>query len=350
MKRKVFTLFLSTVIAMSAIGCGRANDNKDNTGSVDNTENQGAGTIGSESVMESTENGTESDFNQLQLGNALELPEGFEGAEGETDAHGELEQVIAQHLNIAEEDYQNISYYYNYVDLNGDSKNEILVMVMGERLNQDGGNRLIWLDASGDSLTADSILQEFTGISAPVYISNHMTEGYRDLILCNNIGMNNDITQDNLGTGADDTGATDSNGAGTAEGNSAGTAEGNSTKTAEGNSTKTTEDNSTKTTEGNGAGTTEGNSAGTTENGATGTAAGNEGQTTEGNGAIGNDSDRGRSGYVLLTWKGDKYQEIQEGTVLEDLQGYEGSAIITNDMSRDFREDTYHFLGEAMNL
>jgi len=286
MKRKVFTLFLSTAIAMSAIGCGRANDKKDNTGSVDNTENQGAGTIGSESVMESTENGTESDFNQLQLGNALELPEGFEGAEGETDAHGELEQVIAQHLNIAEEDYQNISYYYNYVDLNGDSKNEILVMVMGERLNQDGGNRLIWLDASGDSLSADSILQEFTGISAPVYISNHMTEGYRDLILCNNIGMNNDITQDNLGTGTDETGA----------------------------------------------------------------AASDTSQAAGGNGSMESSSDNGRSGYVLLVWKGDKYQEIQEGTVLEDLQGYEGSAIITNDMSRDFREDTYHFLGEAMNL
>ena len=41
---------------------------------------------------------------------------------------------------------------------------------------------------------------------------------------------------------------------------------------------------------------------------------------------------------------------MNEGTVLNDLTGYEGNAVITNDLERDYREDTYHFLGEAMNL
>ena len=200
MKKKAITLLLTMAVAISAMGCGRGNDNKNNTGIVDNTENKGAGNVGTESVMENTETGTENDFNQLQLGNALELPEGFEGAEGETDAHGDLEKLIAKHLNIGEENYKSIRYYYNYVDLNGDSKNEILAMVMGESLNDQGGNRLLWIDASGDNLSADAIRQEFQGVSAPVYISNHMTDGYRDLILCNNIGINNDTAPGAAGT------------------------------------------------------------------------------------------------------------------------------------------------------
>ncbi|MCM1256231.1 MAG: hypothetical protein NC307_00060 [Roseburia sp.] len=279
MKRKAITLFLTMAVAVSAVGCGRANNNKNNTGTVNNTENQGVGILGSESVIESTE--LEADFNQLQLGNALELPEGFDGTEGETDAHGELEEIIAKHLNIEEKNYKDFRYYYNYVDLNGDSKNEILAMVLGEGLNDQGGNHLLWIDASGDNLSEDSIMQEFRGVSAPVYISNHMTEGYRDLILCNNIGINNNATPGAAGVDEETENITE------------------------------------------GGGTTENNTADGTDN---------------------------NSGYVLLVWDGSKYQELEEGTVLEDLQGYEGNAVITNDLERDYREDTYHFLGEAMNL
>ena len=305
MKRKAITLFLTMAVAISGVGCGRGNDNKNNTGIVDNTENKGAGNLGTESVMENTESGTENDFNQLQLGNALELPEGFEGTEGETDAHGDLEKVIAKHLNIGEENYKSIRYYYNYVDLNGDSKNEILAMVMGESLNDQGGNRLLWIDASGDNLSSDSILQEFQGVSAPVYISNHMTEGYRDLILCNNIGINNDTAPGAAGT---DNGT--ENGTNTTAGTNNGTENGTNTTAGTDNGTN------------NGAGTDNGTVKGTANN----------------------------SGYVLLVWNGSKYQEMNEGTVLNDLTGYEGNAVITNDLERDYREDTYHFLGEAMNL
>lgn len=329
MKRKAITLFLTMAVAISAVGCGRGNDNKNNTGIVENTENKGAGNVGTESVMENTESGTENDFNQLQLGNALELPEGFEGAEGETDAHGDLEKLIAKHLNIGEENYKSIRYYYNYVDLNGDSKNEILAMVLGESLNDQGGNRLLWIDASGDNLTTDAILQEFQGVSAPVYISNHMTEGYRDLILCNNIGINNDTAPGAAGT---ENGT--ANGTNTAAGTENGTANGTNTTAGTENGTA----NGTNTT----AGTDNGNL------GDTDTPAGaNNGNT---NGTSTMNGDKSNSGYVLLKWNGNKYQEINEGTVLNDLTGYEGNAVITNDLERDYREDTYHFLGEAMNL
>lgn len=335
MKRRAITLFLTMTVVLSAAGCGRANDNKNSTGMVDNTENQGAGNVGSESVMPNTETGTEADFNQLQLGNALELPEGFEGTEGETDAHGDLEQVIAKHLNIEEKNYKDFRYYYNYVDLNGDSKNEILAMVLGENLNDQGGNRLLWIDASDSKLSEDSILQEFQGVSAPVYISNHMTEGYRDLILCNNIGINNDTAPGAAGTDStnDSTAGTDNGG----NDNTAGTS-----NSADGAGTT---DNNTAGTD-NGAGTTNSNTtgtdngAGTTDNNTAGTGSGTANAAGTGN----------NSGYVLLVWNGNKYQEISEGTVLNDLQGYEGNAVITNDLERDYREDTYHFLGEAMNL
>lgn len=333
MKRKAITLFLTMTVVISAAGCGRANNNKNNTGIVDNTENRGEGNIGSETMMQSSEWGTEADFNQLQLGNALELPEGFEGAEGETDAHGDLEKLIAGHLNIEEKNYKDFRYYYNYVDLNGDSKNEILAMVLGENFNDQGGNHLLWIDASGSTLSEDSILQEFQGVSAPVYISNHMTEGYRDLILCSNIGINNDAATGAAGT---DNGG-NANAAGTDNGgnaNTAGTDNG-------GNVNTTGTENTAGTTDNNTAGGT-----GTTDNGAAGT---NHTAGT-GNGTANTAGTENNSGYVLLVWNGDRYQEINEGTVLNDLQGYEGNAVITNDLERDYREDTYHFLGEAMNL
>lgn len=118
--------------------------------------------------------------------------------------------------------------------------------------------------------------------------------------------------------------------------------------------------NGTNTTAGTDNGTTKGTStAAGTDNGTTGdantTAGTNNGNTKGTNTAAGtnNGNTNGtgtNSGYVLLKWNGNKYQEINEGTVLNDLTGYEGNAVITNDLERDYREDTYHFLGEAMNL
>ena len=292
MKKKAITLFLTMAVAISAMGCGRGNDNKNNTGIVDNTENKGAGNVGTESVMENTETGTENDFNQLQLGNALELPEGFEGAEGETDAHGDLEKLIAKHLNIGEENYKSIRYYYNYVDLNDDGRNEILALVLGQEVAGIDGNLLLWLDEPEDEkITSHSIRQVFRQVGAPIYISNHMTEGYRDLI----ITEHEDVYGENGPSDGEEVNA----------------------------------DNAGRTI---------------------------DGEETSMEKTAGLDETTGTNGaqlltveqtYLLLVWKGDKYQELEEGTALSSLDGYEGTAVLTNNIESNIANDNYHFLGEG---
>ena len=43
-----------------------------------------------------------------------------------------------------------------------------------------------------------------------------------------------------------------------------------------------------------------------------------------------------------------RIQELEEATAISSLDGYEGTAILTNNMESDIVTDNYHFLGEAM--
>ena len=52
--------------------------------------------------------------------------------------------------------------------------------------------------------------------------------------------------------------------------------------------------------------------------------------------------------YTLLVWTGEKYQELEEGAPLSGLGGYEGTAVLTNNLESDRINDNYHFLGESM--
>lgn len=222
MRRKQKYLFLTMVItAVMLWGCGTDKiDETKNTEEMVETEN----TVDhakeeTESIVDSTEN-----TNQLQLGTAVEIPEGWDGSLSEDTPKEDLEAAIQKHYQMSGEDWENARYYYNYVDLNGDSKNEILVMVVRgengagpsskdmnttgktksvssevERINetelsvpegaapsgrQGSGYTLLWIDSDAHEIQAKHIRQEFTDVKSPVYISNHMTGGYRDLILC----------------------------------------------------------------------------------------------------------------------------------------------------------------------
>lgn len=271
MKKNIFLLLLTIGTAMALFGCGRNNQ--------DHAEQKGTDAVGTENHAVSDVTGTESaadteNTSQLKLGTAVEIPESFEGELAETDAHESLERAIAKYCNVAEEDYFNVRYYYNYVDLNGDSNDEILALVLGHNIKGIDGNVLLWLDESDEDKISDaSVKQAFRQIGVPVYVSNHMTQGYRDLIIA-------DIRN-------------------------------------------TTDD-----------AVTEAGTDNVVSDGATG----------EGDGLM-NSVDQT---YKLLTWNGDQYQTLQEGKVLYHLEGYEGSAILTNNIESDWINDNYHVLGEAM--
>lgn len=288
MKKNVTLWFFAALISVVlAAGCGRREQDGSNgkaDGQTKGTENsQAVDQTGTEGAM-NTEEGT----SQLQLGSAVEIPESFDGKLAETKAHAGLERAIADYCGVAQEDYPNVRYYYNYVDLNGDGKNEILALVLGQQVSGIEGNALLWLhDEENQDMTKDSVRQAFRQVGAPVYISNHMTGGYRDLIIAD--GQNGSFgiqTQVN---------------------------EGNAGHTAEG------------------------------ENAPLGKTAGLDDTTGQNGGTVMSVQE-----YTLLIWTGEKYQEIEEGTALSDLAGYEGTAILTNNIESDFINDNYHFLGEGM--
>ena len=310
MKKKVMILFFASAILTSALtgcGCGRGNTN-DNT-NINGTEEMTQEEFGTETI-----NDTENASSQMQLGSAVEIPQGFDGQLAETEPHGQLERVIADYCGVAQEDYTNVRYYYNYADLNGDSKKEILALVFGENVTGIDGNVLLWIDgADDDNFTKDSVKQSFANVSAPVFISNHMTEGYRDLILANYTdaadeaaGNANGNTQaDNPDTVQARNQVQPKNAAAAQTGD----AQADTTDTAQEDTAVTTSENGTE------------QPAGTASMGV---------------------------GYRLLVFQGERYQTLEEGTALDSLDNYEGTAILTNDMERDMQNDNYHFLGEAL--
>lgn len=314
MKKKVMILFFASAILTSALtgcGCGRGNtggNTNDNT-NINGTEEMTQEEFGTETI-----NDTENAGSQMQLGSAVEIPQGFDGQLAETEPHGQLERVIADYCGVAQEDYTNVRYYYNYADLNGDSKNEILALVFGENVTGIDGNVLLWIDgADDDNFTKDSVKQSFANVSAPVFISNHMTEGYRDLILANYTdaadeaaGNANGNTQaDNPDTVQARNQVQPKNAAAAQTGD----AQADTTDTAQEGTVVTTSENGTE------------QPAGTASMGV---------------------------GYRLLVFQGERYQTLEEGIALDSLDNYEGTAILTNDMERDMQNDNYHFLGEAL--
>ena len=265
MKKRLALLFLSAVLVSATGGCGRNGQILENPGEdLADTQESALPNQKKEELVTSTE-----DTSHLQLGNAVEIPEGFKGELAEKEPLMELERVIEEYCSVAKEDYDDVRYYYNYVDLNGDSKDEILALVLGQKVPGIDGNVLLWLKEDGGNLTKESVRQSFAQVGVPVYISHHMTEGYRDLI----ITQNSDTAAVSAGAG-----------------------------------------------------------------GSTKEIALNEeavpislGQT-----------------YRILVWKGDRYQSLEEGTVLDDIRDKEGTAILTNNIESDFANDNYHYLGEAM--
>lgn len=299
MKKKLFLMLLTSTVLTSALaGCGR--NKEENTNDKANEDILATEEIrGEEAATESVVTTEES---VSQLGNAVEIPKGWDGKMAETDANEQLEKVIAEYCSVPEDHYANVRYFYNYVDLNGDSKDEILALVYGPEIAD--GNMLLWIDdAENKNLTKDSVRQSFKQVGSPIYISNHMTEGHRDLIVADYVGTTKG--EEN----AAQTRSVDSD---------------------------TTRENATKQAQPK------------EEAAATEEAVPTKLENTEGTDANGVEAISAGPQYKLLVWTGEKYQELAEGTVLENLNGYEGTAVITNDIESDFSNNTYHFLGEAM--
>lgn len=109
-----------------------------------------------------------------------QLPEGIEIVSSEKEKNEALEKLIIDEFEIPEDMLENTRYYYNYVDLNADGKEEIFVVVMGMYTSGTGGDSALIVYPVEDKLYVN---QRFTLINEPVIISDTMTNGAKEIIV-----------------------------------------------------------------------------------------------------------------------------------------------------------------------
>ena len=97
----------------------------------------------------------------------------------ETASNSELEKALIDEFALTDEQAKETRYYYNYVDLNGDGKNEIFAEVVGPYTGGSGGNSaVIFKDNNGVLEEVD----DFKFVRNPIIISSNKTNGWNDII------------------------------------------------------------------------------------------------------------------------------------------------------------------------
>ncbi|WP_251862364.1 tetratricopeptide repeat protein [Clostridium sp. Marseille-Q2269] len=90
-----------------------------------------------------------------------------------------LERALIKEFGL--EQYEdNIRYYYNKIDLNGDGTKEVFAYLVGPIVCGTGGcSAAIFKDENGEY----KLLTKFTLVNNPIIISNNKTNGYKDIIM-----------------------------------------------------------------------------------------------------------------------------------------------------------------------
>lgn len=141
MKKKLAVLVLALCVAGAVLsGCGQTEAGESGRQPENQTEIQ-APASQPEQEENSAESPAEGGAETSKEANVFTdwLPAGVEQVMAETEANPELEQAIIDYYEIPEESWGTTKYYYNYVDLNGDGKEEILAVVMGPYTSGSGG-------------------------------------------------------------------------------------------------------------------------------------------------------------------------------------------------------------------
>lgn len=217
MKRKTmykkFSMVLVCLMAIFLIGCGN-NNTADNNGANEpaasaepsaapSGDTQSGVVAGSETGQ--TNNNTTSgntqnnaDINGAgtamtgtpQASEANPINDRIKGYYSETVPYPLLETEIIDELDYENLDMSSTRYYYNYVDLNDDGIDEILVQLNGEYNTTKNGDTLLIVEQErrdNDDLDDDGfdVIAQYTAFVNPVIVSDHKTNGYRDLIFMN---------------------------------------------------------------------------------------------------------------------------------------------------------------------
>ena len=125
-----------------------------------------------------------------QASEANPINDNIRGYYSETTPYPVLENEIIDELDLENMDMTQTRYYYNYVDLDGDEIDEILVQLNGEYNTTKDGDTLLIVkqeNTTNDDQDDDGfdIIAKYTAFVNPVIVSDNSTNGYRDLIFMN---------------------------------------------------------------------------------------------------------------------------------------------------------------------
>lgn len=102
------------------------------------------------------------------------LPKDIKQEFSETEPNEQLRQTIVDHYQIPEDAWESTKYYYNYVDLDVDGKEEIIAVVIGSYTSGSGGDSALLLSETDGKLAVE---QAFTLVSTPIIIAEDGTSG-----------------------------------------------------------------------------------------------------------------------------------------------------------------------------
>lgn len=118
-----------------------------------------------------SESGSTDDTDELFTG---WLPEDVKQEFSETEPNEQLRQTIIDHYQIPEDAWESTKYYYNYVDLDVDGKEEIIAVVIGSYTSGSGGDSALLLSETDGKLAVE---QAFTLVNTPIIIAEDGTSG-----------------------------------------------------------------------------------------------------------------------------------------------------------------------------
>lgn len=109
-----------------------------------------------------------------------ELPDGVARVMSEKKHNRQLAAVIVSHFKIPKEYILKTKYYYNYVDFDGDGRNEIFAVAVGPYTSGSGGDSAVIVRTEPKL----SVIQSFTLINTPVIITESGTgrKGVKDIV------------------------------------------------------------------------------------------------------------------------------------------------------------------------
>lgn len=99
----------------------------------------------------------------------------------EEKEYPQLAEFLASYYEISGEQRQQTRYYYNYVDLNEDGKEEIFSVVISDELEVSDGDPVLLLLTEENGVF--SVIEDFGTVHTPILIRETMTNGWHDIEL-----------------------------------------------------------------------------------------------------------------------------------------------------------------------